>query len=327
MRPNRPHALSRRGFCLCCLSAPTLSASALAAGAWLTPRQAFAEAIGIVQLIQSEAAKAPIATHRLRGNVVVLEGSGGNIAVLTGSDGKVLVDAGIAVSRPQVSTALAAIGPEPVTHLVNTHWHFDHANGNEWLHELGPRIVAHENTRKHLATMQRVDDWDYDFPALSAGALPTEVFATEKTLRLNGTTMALKYYGPAHTDSDISVYFTESDILHTGDTYWNGIYPFIDYSTGGSIDGSIRAADADLAATTDSTIVIPGHGQPVSNRRELQAFRDMLVGCRDNVAALKRQGRSLQEIIAAKPTAAYDAKWGNFVIGPPLFTRLVYQGV
>ncbi len=146
-------------------------------------------------------------------------------------------------------------------------------------------------------------------------------------MELNGATLAMKYYGPAHTDSDISVHFTEADILHTGDTFWNGIYPFIDYSTGGSIDGSIRAADANLAATTDKTIIIPGHGQPVSNRSELQDFRDMLVGIRENVAALKKQGRSLDETVAAKPTAAYDAKWGQFVIGPAFFTKLVYEGV
>jgi glyoxylase-like metal-dependent hydrolase (beta-lactamase superfamily II) len=319
--PN--HALSRRGFCLCCWSASAIAAT----GAGLTPAQAFVQAQDIVAFIKSEAAKAPIATHRLRGNVVVLEGSGGNIAVLTGGDGKTLVDAGIAVSRPQVAAALAGLGPEPVTHLINTHWHFDHANGNEWLHEFSPQIVAHENTRKHLAKMQRVEDWSFDFPALSPRALPTDVFASEKTLRLNGTTLALKYYGPAHTDSDISVYFTESDILHTGDTFWNGIYPFIDYSTGGSIDGSIGAADANLAATTDKTIIIPGHGQPVSNRSELQDFRDMLVGVRENVATLKSHGKSLEDTVAAKPTAAYDAKWGNFVIGPALFTRLVYEGV
>jgi glyoxylase-like metal-dependent hydrolase (beta-lactamase superfamily II) len=224
-------------------------------------------------------------------------------------------------------TALAGIGPEPVTHLINTHWHFDHANGNDWLGELGIKILAHENTRVHLSMTQRVDDWYFNFPPLSARALPTEVFATEHTLALNDSTVALKYYGPAHTDSDISVRFAEADILHTGDTFWNGIYPFIDYSTGGSIDGSIRAAEANLAATTDATIIIPGHGQPVSNRAQLQQFRDMLVGIRQNVAALKKQGRSLAEIIIAKPTAAYDAKWGQFVIGPSLFTKLVYEGV
>ncbi|MCW6511710.1 MBL fold metallo-hydrolase [Lichenifustis flavocetrariae] len=314
--------LSRRGFCLCCLSAPTLAASA-----WPTPRQAYAEALGIVQQIKAAAVTTPITIHRLRGNIAVLEGSGGNVAVLSGRDGKVLIDAGIAVSRPQVATALAALGPEPVTHLINTHWHFDHANGNEWLHELGPAILAHENTRKHLLTMQRVEDWSYDFQPLSPAALPTELFADERTLSLNDTTIVLKYYGPAHTDSDISVFFREPDVLHTGDTFWNGIYPFIDYSTGGSIDGSIRAAEADLAMTTVKTIIIPGHGSPVSNRAELQAFRDMLVGARASVAALKKSGHSLEAIVAAKPTAPYDGKWGTFVIGPALFTKLVYEGV
>lgn len=121
--------------------------------------------------------------------------------------------------------------------------------------------------------------------------------------------------------------FAEADIFHAGDTYWNGIYPFIDYSTGGSIDGMIAASDANLAATTDQTIIIPGHGRPVSSRAELKQFRDMLVGIRDNVAELKMQGRSRDETVAAKPTAAFDAEWGNFVIDPGFFTRLVYEGV
>jgi glyoxylase-like metal-dependent hydrolase (beta-lactamase superfamily II) len=137
----------------------------------------------------------------------------------------------------------------------------------------------------------------------------------------------LKYYGPAHTDSDISVTFQEPNILHTGDTYWNGIYPFIDYSTGGSIEGIIRAAEANLVAVTNDTIVIPGHGPPVSNKMELTQFRDMLVTIRDKVAALKKQGRTLNETVAAKPTAAYDGKWGQFAVSPGLFTKLVYMGV
>ena len=323
MTSARRHLLSRRGFCLCCMAAP----AGAAVGGWLTPREAFAQASGIVELIKSEAAKAPINVHRLRGNIAVLEGSGGNVAVLNGPDGKLLVDAGIGVSRPQLTTALAGLGDEPITHLINTHWHFDHADGNAWLHSAGARIIAHENTRKHLAMAQRVDDWNFDFPPASATALRSDVFATEQTMRVNGATIAMKYYGPAHTDSDISVYFTDIDVLHTGDTFWNGIYPFIDYSTGGSIDGSIRAADANLAATTDKTVIVPGHGQPVSNRSQLRDFRDMLVGIRENVAALKKQGKSLEDTVAAKPTSAYDARWGGFVINPAFFTKLVYEGV
>jgi glyoxylase-like metal-dependent hydrolase (beta-lactamase superfamily II) len=315
--------LSRRNFCLCCLSGATYAAT----GGWLTPREAYAEARGLVSLIKDSAAVSPIVTHRLRNNISILEGSGGNIAVLTGPDGKVLIDAGIGVSRPQMEKALADLGVEPITHLVNTHWHFDHASGNEWLHMAGAKIIAQENTRKHLSEIQRVEDWDYNFLPLPPGGVPSEVFATEHNLKLNGTSIGLKYYGPAHTDGDISVTFAEANVLHAGDTFWNGIYPFIDYSTGGSIDGAIAACDANLAAATNDTIIIPGHGQPVSNKVELKEFRDMLVAIRDNVAKLKKQGRSRDETVAAKPTAAFDAKWGQFVIDPGFFTRLVYEGV
>jgi glyoxylase-like metal-dependent hydrolase (beta-lactamase superfamily II) len=298
-----------------------------ATGGWLTPRQAYAEARGLVSLIKDSAAAAPIKTFKLRHNISVLEGSGGNIAVLTGSDGKVLVDGGIGVSRARVTEALATLSPEPVTHLINTHWHFDHADGNDWLHSAGAKIIAQENTRKHLSGIQRVEDWDYNFLPSPAGAIPSEVFAKEHSLKLNGTSIGLKYYGPAHTDGDISVTFAEANVIHVGDTYWNGIYPFIDYSTGGSIGGTIAACDASLAAATGDTIIIPGHGKPVSNKAELQEFRDMLVAIRDNVANLKKQGRTRDETVAAKPTAAFDAKWGQFVIDPGFFTRLVYEGV
>jgi glyoxylase-like metal-dependent hydrolase (beta-lactamase superfamily II) len=317
------HRLSRRGFCLCCLGTATFAAT----GGWLSPSQVFAEARGIVSLIKDSAAVSPIVTHKLRNNISVFEGSGGNIAVLTGPDGKLLVDAGIGVSRPQITKALAELSGDPVTHLINTHWHFDHADGNAWLHSVGAKIIAHENTRKHLSEIQRVEDWDYNFLPSPAGALPTDVFATERELKLNGASVALKHYPAAHTDSDISVNFGEADILHAGDTFWNGIYPFIDYSTGGSIDGTIAACNTNLAVATDKTIIIPGHGQPVSNKSELTDFRDMLVAIRQNVAALKKDGRSRDETVAAKPTAAFDAKWGNFLIDPGYFTRLVYEGV
>jgi len=319
--PSR-HMISRRGFCLCCMAA-----TAAAAGGWLTPRQALAEARNLVDLIRDSAAKAPIKVHKLRGNVSILEGSGGNIAVLTGDDGKVFIDAGITASRLRLLEAANSLSHDPVRYLINTHWHFDHTDGNEWLNAEGAAIVAHQNTHKHLLVAQRVEDWDFNFPSSPLPAVPTETFASEKTLNLNRSTLQLKHYGAAHTDSDISVAIPEADVFHCGDTYWNGIYPFIDYSTGGNIEGMIKAAEANVAAVTDKTIVIPGHGNPVSNKAELSGYRDMLVGIRDNVAKLKQQGRSLDEAIAAKPTAAFDAKWGQFLITPALFTRLVYEGV
>jgi glyoxylase-like metal-dependent hydrolase (beta-lactamase superfamily II) len=321
--PQTLHAMTRRGFCLCCVASATFAAG----GGWLTPRAAYAEAKNIVEMIRADAATAAIKVHKLRGGVSVLEGSGGNVGVLTGPDGKVMVDAGITASKPRMIEALAGLGSEPVRHLINTHWHFDHADGNEWVHGVGAVIIAHENTRKHLKTMQRVEDWDFNFPALAPGAIPTEVFTDRKTFTVNRSTLELQYYGPAHTDSDISVYFVEADILHAADTFWNGIYPFIDYSTGGSIDGMIRAADANLAKATEKTIVISGHGAPVCNRADLKEYRDMLVAIRENVARLKKQERSLDAVVAAKPTAAFDAKWGQFIITPALFTKLVYEGV
>ena len=323
MQTSHRNLLSRRHFCLCCLGGATLTAT----GGWLSPRQAYAEARGLVTLIKDSAATSPITTHKLRNNISVLDGSGGNIAVSTGADGKVLIDAGISVSRRRLTEALAALGTAPITQLINTHWHFDHADGNDWLHAAGAKITAHENTRKHLAVVQRVEDWDYNFLAHPAGGLPSEVFAKEHKMKLNDQSIALKYYGPAHTDSDISVTFAEANIMHVGDTFWNGVYPFIDYSTGGSISGTIAACEATLRVADNDTIIIPGHGKPVSNKAELQGFRDMLASIRDNVAALKKQGKTRDEAVAAKPTAAFDAKFGQFVIDPAFFTRLVYEGV
>ena len=149
------------------------------------------------------------------------------------------------------------------------------------------------------------------------------MITADETLHLNGATLALKCYGPSHTDSDISVEFTEADIIVVADTFWNRQYPYIDYSTGGSIDGMIRAAEANVANTNDETTVIPGHG-PIGNKSQLIEFRDMLVAI---FAASKKQGKSLDEVVVAKPTADFDAKWGGFVIDGAFFTRLVYAGV
>ncbi len=172
----------------------------------------------------------------------------------------------------------------------------------------------------------RVEGWSYTFPPAPAGAIPTTVFDDEHHVHHNDTRIASKYYGPAHTDGDISVLFEEADIIHVGDTWWNGFYPFIDYSTGGSINGMIQATERNLTIVTDKTIIIPGHG-PVGNKAGLTEYYDMLVAIRDNVAELKKQGKSLSETIAAKPTAGYDTKWGQFLMTPAIFTGLVYSGV
>jgi glyoxylase-like metal-dependent hydrolase (beta-lactamase superfamily II) len=299
----------------------------MAAAAWLTPMALFAESGDVlVPGGLKAAAISKVTVQTLRRNISVLLGVGGNIAVLTGPDGKLLIDAEIVTARPHVAAALASINADPIKQLINTHWHFDHTGGNEWLHEAGASILAQENTRKHLSEVTRVEGWNHTFPAAPAGAIPSTVFKEDYTLHANGTTLILKHYVPAHTDSDISVHFAEADVFHTGDTFWNGEYPFIDYSTGGSIDGMIRATEATLAKVTDKMIVIPGHGA-VADRSQLASYRDLLVGTREKVAALKRQGKTLDEIVAAKPTAATDAKWGNDFRSPGDFIGDVFQGV
>jgi glyoxylase-like metal-dependent hydrolase (beta-lactamase superfamily II) len=310
--------LSRRNFIA--LAASTVAAVAIA------PRFLLAESKGIVPTMIDAAAKATITTHPLRRNISVLEGSGGNIAVLTGKDGKLLVDSGFTVSKARIVEALNRLSPDPIAQLLNTHWHTDHTDGNAWVHDAGARITAHLNTKKHLSTSTRVQGWEWTFPPAPSGAIPTVVFDDDHRLQHNNTNIRLKYYGPAHTDSDVSVIFEEADVIHVGDTWWNGIYPFIDYSTGGSIDGMIRASEQNLRTITDKMIVVPGHG-PIGKKAGLMEFRDMLVTIRNNVATLKKQGKTVSETIAAKPTAEYDAKYGQFLITPAFFTTLVYSGV
>ena len=309
---------SRRRF-LASLGA--LGAAAMAVPTWLN-----AQETGIVATARGEAEKSAITVRALRGNVHVLEGSGGNIGVFAGRDGKLLVDAGFPVSRAKITAALQRISADPIKQLVNTHWHFDHTDGNEWLHAAGATIIAHDNTLRHLSRATRVEGWQYTFPKAPVGALPTIVFSDEHRLQLNGSAIVLRHYTPSHTDSDISVQFVDANIVMTGDTWWNGYFPFIDYSTGGSLAGTIRAVEANIAAVAADTIVVPGHG-PVAGRAELLECRDMLTTIRDAVAVLKKQGRTLDETIAAKPTARYDAKWGGFLISGAAFTGLVYQGV
>lgn len=304
---------------------------AAAAAALVEPARLFAfsdnpDDNGIVARMRREASTAKITTRFLRGGVGVLMGAGGNVAVLSGRDGMVLVDAGISTAQRQVSAALAGIGQDPIRYLINTHWHFDHTDGNQWLRSAGALIIAQENTRKHLAAETRVEGWGFTFPPSPAGALPLITFKDALRLHLNDTTLTLEAFSPAHTDSDILIEFREPDVIHVGDVWWNGHYPFIDYSTGGSIDGTIRGVEACLARVKNSTIIIPGHG-PVGDREQLAEFRDMLTTVRRRVADLKRQGRSLSQVVAAKPTTEFDDKFGDFLITPADFTGLVYAGV
>ena len=314
MTPPLP-AISRRRF---------LATSAAATAACLAPRNLFAQqAPDFLTRARAANANNKITATPLRRNVTFLGGAGGNIAVLTAKEGKLLVDSGYSSCQPQLTTALTAINTEPIRVLINTHWHFDHTDGNDWMHSAGATIWAHENTRYRMSSTQNIAAYNAIIPPAPIGALPTILLNTYRHLSDGTSTLKLTHYDPAHTDTDLSVHFTEADILHCGDTFWNGFYPFIDYSSGGNINGMIRATEQNLATAGADTIVIPGHG-PIGNKAQLTEFHDMLVGSRDNVAKLKKEGKSLDETIAAKPTAAYDEKWGK---KPEAFIGYVYQGV
>lgn len=210
------------------------SAGLITAGMILNPRDMFAQDSPVITIINA-AAKDSIVVHKLRGNIHVLEGSGGNISVFNGKDGVLMVDAGISVSQQKIIAAIKGISTGPVKYLINTHWHFDHADGNEWVHNAGATIIAQENTKKNLSRSITVKDWNYTFKPHSQAGLPTVVFKDEHTLPFNGSQIKMKYYSPAHTDCDISVYFPEADVLHVADTWWNAYYPFIDHDSGGKL--------------------------------------------------------------------------------------------
>jgi glyoxylase-like metal-dependent hydrolase (beta-lactamase superfamily II) len=266
-----------------------------------------------------------IAVVPIRNQVSALTGSGGNILILPGPDGKLSVDAGFATSRPQITEALLAISPDPLRHVIDTHWHFDHTDGNEWMHEQGATIIAQEKVRERMSSSQTIPAFDAVLSPSPVAALPTILFAKNHKIALNGDVIQLRRLTPAHTDTDISVFFTNANVLHTGDTFFNGFYPFIDYNSGGSIAGLLAASRENLSAADEETVVVPGHGE-LGTRKDLVAYDEMIVTIHRKVKELKKSGRSLNEVIAEKPTSKFDAKWGGGFISPSFVTELFFIG-
>lgn len=309
------------------LSRPLIlsAAIALASASWLSPASA-ADAGSPVVKINEATAKADINVDTLRGNISVLSGSGGNIIVYNSPQGKFVIDAGIAVSKDKLTAALNNIGPAPLKYLVNTHYHWDHTDGNAWMHAAGATIIGAPMTVTHLSQSTRVDDWNFTFDPQPKEARPSIIVKGSKTMQFGGEQIEMKNFGKGHTDGDLWVHLKHADVLALGDIFWNGYYPFIDNQHGGGINTAISWANNAIDATTDHTLIVPGHGA-TGKRADLIAWRDMLVNVRDNVAAQKKQGKSLEEIVGSKPTAAYDAQYGGFVINGDFFTKLVFDGL
>ena len=265
-----------------------------------------------------------VATAHVAGGVYVLTGAGGNIGVSVGENGVFLVDDQYAPLTPKIIAAVKTIRDEPIQFVLNTHWHGDHSGGNENMGAAGALIVAHENVRKRMSAEQFLEMFNWRTPPSPPAALPVVTFTHAVTFHLNGDEIHAFHVPPAHTDGDAIVHFRSAKVVHMGDIFFNGMYPFIDISTGGSIDGMIAAVDRVLAMVGDDAKVIPGHG-PVATRSDLKAYRDMLVGVRGQVRPHVVAGRSLERAIAAKPTAQFDAKWGKGFLAPDQFVELVYK--
>jgi cyclase len=292
---------------------------AAAAGKSQTPSSAAADP---VEQMKAQMAGVPLQTLKLRENIEMLYGPGGNMVVLDGPDGKILVDSSFPSVAPKLKQALDAISTTPLKMLINTHWHFDHTDGNAAAHQFGATILAHENTRKRLSTPQFMEFFNMHFPASPAEALPQQTFTDSFNLYFNKEEISLAHFSPAHTDSDIYVHFQTSNVLHMGDTWFGGMYPFFDSSTGGKIDGMIAAATKGISLADGSTKIVPGHG-PAGDKAALTNYRDMLVAVRDRVKMQKDGGKTLKEVIAAKPTADFDAGWGAGLMMPDAFVTLV----
>ena len=256
--------------------------------------------------------------------LAMLIGRGGNIGVSVGEDGVFLVDDQFAPLTPKIRAAVAELDPGPIRFVLNTHWHADHTGGNERLAGAGALIVAHDNVRRRLAAGQLIEAIGRDVPPAPEAALPVITFDQSVTLHLNGEAIHAFHVDPAHTDGDTIVHFQPANVIHTGDTYFSGLYPFIDKSSGGSLDGMIASADRVLAIADEETKIIPGHG-PLSNRAELAAWRGMLVDVRQRIGEALAAGKTLEEVQAMKPTARWDARYGKGFLGPDDFVAIAYS--
>ncbi len=273
--------------------------------------------------ISQDFEKVQIKTLHVADGVYMLVGGGGNIGVSAGEDGILLIDTQFAQLMEKIKEAIAEIGNGPIRIVLNTNWHYDHTYGNEPLGKSGALIIAHENSRRRMTIEQIYPDFDMKFPAFPEAALPELTFDDSITLHFNGDEIQVTHIPNAHSDADIVIHFRKANVVHTGDLFFSVQYPFIDVSHGGSIDGMIGAAERIIGMIDENTKIIPGHG-PLSEKDDLIGFRDMLITIRDRIKGQIEEGKTLEEIIASKPTADFD-KAPVSSTSPDMFVRIVYN--
>ncbi|HMJ92579.1 MAG TPA: MBL fold metallo-hydrolase [Allosphingosinicella sp.] len=274
---------------------------------------------------QQDFSKVEIRTEQLAPGVAVLFGAGGNIGLSYGEDGNILVDDQYAPLTPKILAAIAALDPDPVRFVINTHWHLDHSGGNENLGTGGAIILAHDNVRVRMAAGQLIPFINLNVPPAPKAALPVVTFEHGVTLHVNGDTIHTVHVANAHTDGDSLVHWQTANVLHMGDTFFHKVtFPLIDLSSGGSIDGMILAADKGLEMSNEATKIIPGHG-PMATRADLQAYRAMLADIRARVSAGIKRKLSLEQIKASGPAAAYGMADG--FVKPDQFVEFVFNSL
>ncbi len=258
--------------------------------------------------------------------IVMLSGRGGNIGVSFGDDGVILIDDQYAPLTPKIRAALAMLSDKPVRFVLNTHWHGDHTGGNENLGKQGAIIVAAHGVRRRMAAGGFMEAFKREVPPAPDVALPVITFDGQVTFHVNGYDIEAINLPPAHTDGDSIVIFKGANAVHMGDLYFNGLYPVIDYGSGGHIDGMIAAIDHVLPLLDDQSAVIPGHG-PLSNKAELTVYREMLATLAPRFKKAIKQGKTVEQVKALKLTADFDAKWGKGFFTPDEWSGLVYEGL
>jgi cyclase len=277
-------------------------------------------------LAQQDFSKVEIQTQKLADTVYMLTGSGGNIGLSVGDDGIVMIDDQFALLTPKIQEAIAKLSTKPVRFLINTHWHFDHTGGNENFGKAGATIVGHENVRKRLAAGGTIEFFGMKVNPEPRVGLPTITYERGTDFAVNGDELRVIHVANAHTDGDSIVYFSKSNVIHMGDTFFNKLYPFIDASSGGSAAGVIATADRVLKMAADDTRIIPGHG-PLGTKADLKAFRDMLATVSGRIQKQVKAGKSLAQVIESKPTKEFDEVWGKGFLNPQRFTEMLYKGM
>jgi glyoxylase-like metal-dependent hydrolase (beta-lactamase superfamily II) len=270
--------------------------------------------------------KVEIKTTDLGDHVYMLEGQGGNITVAVAKDGIIMVDGEFAPLHDKIKAAIAAISNQPIKYLINTHFHGDHTGGNEPFARDGVIVVAEINVRNRLAAGTRNGLTGVQTPPAPEAALPSKTYTGAFHIRLRGRVADLKHIAHAHTDGDTYVWFKTANVLSTGDTFTNGRYPNIDFANGGNIKGMIAATDLYLKLTNAKTRIVPGHG-PIADKAMLTDYRTMLVTARDRMAKLVKEGKSEDDVVAAKPFSDLDGKWAPSELASKNFIRVVYHSL